>query len=81
MCLLELFGTAELGHSQLINTPTHKNGNILDILFTNIPEMVNDIKVLGYKEACSSDHFAIDFIVKLDIFKIKISKRHVYNYA
>ena len=81
MCLLELFGTAELGHSQLINTPTHKNGNILDILFTNIPEMVNDIKVLGYKEACSTDHFAIDFKVKLDISQKMIPKRYVYNYA
>ena len=28
----------ELNHSQLVNKPTHKNGNILDLLFTNIPE-------------------------------------------
>ena len=78
--VLELFST-ELDHGQLINTSTHKNRNILDLLFTNIPEMVNDIKRFGYKEACSSDNFAIDYKVKLDISQKKIPKRHVYNYA
>ena len=36
----------DLGHSQMINEPTHKGGNILDLLFTNIPDMISDISVL-----------------------------------
>ena len=70
----------ELGHTQLINKPTHKSGNILDLLFTNISDLINDVNVLGYKEACSSDHFAINFKINLDVSQKKSVKRKVYNY-
>ena len=70
----------DLGHSQLISNSTHKNGNILDLMFTNIPELVNDIAVLGYKEACSSDHFGVKFKVNLNVSHKKTVKREVYNY-
>ena len=44
----------------------NKNGKILDLLFTNIPELIDNVSVLGYKEACSSDHYGINFKIKLD---------------
>ena len=71
----------DLGHSQLIDKATRKSGNILDLLFTNIPELINKISVLGHKEACSSDHFGLHFEIKLDVPKSKTCKHQVYNYA
>ena len=46
---------------------THKNGKILDLLFTNIPELIAHVSVLAYKEACSSDQYGISFKIKLDV--------------
>ena len=51
----------DLCHSLLITESTHKNGKILDLLFTNIPELIENVSVLGYKEAYSSDHYGINF--------------------
>ena len=62
----------DLGHNQLINRPTHKSGNILDLLFTNISELITDVTVMGYKEACTSDHYALNCKIKLDISQKKV---------
>ena len=70
----------DLCHSQIITESTHKNGKILDLLFTNIPEIIENVSVLGYKEACSSDHYGINFKIKLDVPMKKTVKRKVYNY-
>ena len=77
---LELLMT-DLGHTQLITEPTHKSGNTLDLLFTNIPNLVNELKILGRNEACSSDHFGITFKIKLDVSLKKTIKRKEYNYS
>ena len=77
---LKLFMT-DLGHDQLIAKPTHKGGNVLDLLFTNIPNLVSKVNVLGYKEACSSDHFGIHLEIKLNVSQSKTAKRQVYNYT
>ena len=71
----------DLCHSQIITESTHKNGKILDLLFTNIPELIENVSVLGYKEACSSDHYGINFKIKLDVPMKKTVKRKVYNYS
>ena len=55
---LELF-VGDLGHAQLISEPTHKSGNVLDLLFTNVPHLVENITVLDDNQACLSDHFGI----------------------
>ena len=57
----------DLCHSQLITESTHKNGKILDLLVTNIPELIKIVTILGYKEACSSDHYGINFKINLDV--------------
>lgn len=77
---LDLF-LIDLGHNQLISEPTHKSGNTLDLLFTNIPNLVSDIKVLGHNEVCQSDHFGITFNIKMDIKAKKTTKRRVYNFS
>ena len=70
----------DLCHSQLITKSTHKNGMILYLLFTNILELIENVSVLGYKEACSYDHYGIYFKIKLDVPMKKTVKRKVYNY-
>ena len=68
----------DLGHSQMINEPTHKDGNILDLLFTNISDMVSNISVLGRNEACMSDHFGVKFKTNLNISNIGKWKSEVF---
>ena len=40
------FFICDLGHSQMVNEPTHKSGNTLDLLFSNIPGLIKNLKVL-----------------------------------
>ena len=75
------FLMTELNHSQLITNTTHKNGKMLDLLFTNIPELIKNITVLGRNEICSSDHFGITFNLKLDVSIKKTVKRQEYDYS
>ena len=77
---LNLF-LVDLGHSQLISEPTHISGNTLDLLFTNIPNLINDVTVLGHNEVCKSDHFGIQFNIKMDVKTKKTIKRKIYNYS
>ena len=71
----------DLCHSQLITKPTHKNGNTLDLLFSNIPELIEGVSILGHKEACSSDHFGVNLKIKLNVSLRKTVKRKIFNYA
>ena len=74
------FLTGDLGHTQMISDPTHKSGNVLDLLFTNIPNLVKNVKILDHNEACLSDHFGIIFDIDIDIRLKKLPKRKMYNY-
>ena len=51
------------------------------ILFTNIPDMVSDISVLGRNQACMSDHFGVQFETNLNISYRKMEKRTIFNYS
>ena len=75
------FLMVDLAHSQLITESTHKSGNTLDLLFTNIPEIIKNISVLGRNEACLSDHSGITFEIKIDVSLKKTVKRKVFNYS
>ena len=77
---LDLF-LIDLGHSQLISEPTHKSGHTLDLLFTNISNLINNVTVLGPNEVCKSDHFGIKFDIKMDVKTKKTIKRKMYNYS
>ena len=72
---------SELDHSQMVSEPTHKNGRTLDLIFTNVPDLLDNLTVLGRNEACSSDHFEIMFSFKLDISLKKTVKRKVCDYS
>ena len=71
----------DLSHTQLISTPTHTAGNILDLMFTNIPDSVKSIRVLDHRESCLSDHFGISFDIDFSVRRKKQPKKKVYNYS
>ncbi|MCP4461126.1 MAG: hypothetical protein GY816_24360, partial [Cytophagales bacterium] len=75
------FLIGDLGHTQLIRNATHKSGNILDLVFTNIPELVKNLRVLDENDACLSDHFGLIFDVSVKIKHKKIAKQTRYNYG
>ena len=68
--------------SQLITFPTHYLGNTLDILLSDVPRAVSNIKVCDYNKYVKSDHFAITFhmIFSKLISRNKGSKRTIRNY-
>ena len=63
----------------MIDRPTHEKGKVLDLLFSNVVGLVDDIVVLDKNEICSSDHFGITCNIKMK-FRIKVVKRKMYNY-
>ena len=75
------FFLGDLGHVQLISEATHKSGRALDLLFTNVPQLVENVSVLDQNEACLSDHHAITFNVKLQCYPKKCHKPKVYDYS
>ena len=69
---LELFD--KLGFVQCIKEPTHKQGNLLDILLTNIPQTLTDASVEDEDSVCMSDHFPITFQIKANVRRKKALK-------
>ena len=62
---------------RLIDFPT-RNGNILDLLLTTIPEKISNIN--GFDDILSTDHKLVSFNINFKIRKKPKIKRHVYNY-
>ena len=69
-----------LGMDQLINEPTHKLGNILDLLLTDDPRLISNVNVNGSWNLCKSDHFPITFHVNLRAKKRQQAERKVNNF-
>ena len=70
----------DLNFDQLIDKSTHIRGNILDVLLTNSPQIISNINILGRNEICTSDHFAIDFMLDVNISRKKPQKRKIFNF-
>ena len=68
------FLTVDLGHTQLVSSPTHRLGHVLDLVFTNIPSLIKNTKVLEHNEMCLSDHFAITFNIDIKTKYLKQPK-------
>ena len=63
---------------QLIDFPT-RNDNLLDLLLTNIPDKISNIK--GFQDILNSDHQLIEFSMDLRIKSQKPHvKRRLYNF-
>ena len=74
------FLISDLGHTQIIREPTHRSENVLDLLFTNVSNLIKNLKVLDQNEFCLADHFAISFEIEIDFKFRTCPKRKVYNY-
>ena len=47
--------------SQIIHTPTHLKGNILDLVLTNSDELISNVEVTPPHHNLSCDHYIISF--------------------
>jgi len=56
--------------SQMINVPTHKAGNILDLLFTNNQQLINEVHAMPSN---FTDHYVVEIATH---FKSHFAKRH-----
>ena len=70
----------ELGLQQLINSPTHCKGKVLDLLLTNDSSLVRNSKVLKNESICKSDHYPITFSVACKVNHLRPPKRKIYNF-
>ena len=70
---------SDLGLTQVIDSPTHEKGKILDLLLTNVPSLVNDVTILNQNEVCSSDHFGVTFSLGA-VKRKKSPKRKMFNF-
>ena len=71
---------SDIGVSQLISESAHRSGNILDILLSDTPELVNDVRV--HLPGCftNSDHSPLTFGLRMIIKRKKADKKSIYNY-
>ena len=70
----------DLSLNQLIFEPTHCKGNTLDLILTDKPEHILDIKVDNESGFGGSDHYPISFNLKLNTKRKKSVKRSIYNF-
>ena len=51
--------------SQLVHSPTHLKGSILDLVLTNSDELLSNVEVIPPHHSLSSDHYIISFQLSL----------------
>ena len=68
--------------TQILSSPTHCRGNLLDLLLTDAPYIVKDIFTADHNEYIKSDHFAIRFNIDVKgvVKRLKPPKRSVRNF-
>ena len=66
---------------QLIHTPTHLKGNILDLILTNYVELISNVEVTPPRHSLSSDHYIISFqlLVSKSVFS-REKPRYVFDF-
>ena len=64
--------------SQLNYNPSMKDGNILDIIMTNLPNKFSSILSRTYPYR--SDHYLLEFQIEMETHMTKPIKRSVYNF-
>ena len=67
--------------SQLVHSPTHLKGNILDLILTNSDELISNVEVIPPHHSLSSDHYIISF--QLSLLKSVTPRqkpRYVFNF-
>ena len=75
---LNTFGNLSL--EQLVESPTHIKGNILDYIITDVAYLVKNVSVDSNNSICGSDHYLLKFNMMLNTVKKKPAKRSIYNF-
>lgn len=66
---------------QFIPGPTHIVGNKLDLLLTNWPQIIDYVSTFHPREGLfPSDHYAVEFMIKLKFKRVMGVKRQVYDF-
>ena len=65
---------------QIVDTPTHQHGNILDLLLTLSSRFIDNLNVLKDLFVCKSDHFPITFDIMIRCKRNKDTKRKLFNF-
>ena len=63
-----------------IDGPTHLRGNKLDRVLCNVPEPITDVNCVNPTDLFPSDHYPIEFDIKLCFQKAKAVRRTVYDF-
>ena len=75
----------ETGLCQLIDTPTHNHGNILDLLLTNLDDSICDANVVSVHSIpfLQSDHFDITFSLSTKVSELsrQTTAYFTFNYS
>ena len=71
---------SNLSLSQLVTSPTHRSGNILDVLLSNHEPSIVNLQVQDTHSICKSDHFPLTFSIKSSLSRKKTPKRSLYNF-
>ena len=58
----------------------YKSGNTVDLLLSNIPGLIKNLKVLDRNEFCLFDHYAMTFYLCIKVKYKSIPKRTIYNF-
>ena len=71
---------SDLGLTQLVNEPTHKDGNILDYVLSSKPANISNVVVDSNNLVCDSDHHLITFNIMSKVKRTKLPKREISNF-
>jgi hypothetical protein len=63
--------------AQLVEFPTHRKGNVLDLVITNCQEKCKLVREVGCLGA--SDHCMIELVIETKITKTTLPVRHIWN--
>ena len=66
------------GHVQLNNIPSNCKGNIIDLVYSNVPEKMGHVN--EYPCEFSTDHIVLQFNMYFTPLSLKEPDRYVYNY-
>ena len=75
---VELFH--ELGLGNVVHSPTHRGGNVLDLILTNQPGLVHNLSI-DPDLICPSDHFSLTFKIKKNVARKKFTKQKLFKYG
>ena len=71
----------QTGLSQLIDQPTHKHRNILDLLLTNLDDKISHLQI-NPDQLLPSDHYSITFSLSISVtISSKSTSYFTFNYS